>query len=239
MTNHTPGNPHTVPWQPAPKTGFLASLGPAQKAALFVGGGLMSIVLACCGGSTLIGALGGSPDPKASPAAAAAARPSALPTKGAAAEGLTVSPSAEPVVEPTLTGPVVEKRTVTETKTIAHGVKRVNDSTLAKGKNKVRTQGVNGTKKVTYEVTVTDGVETSRVQVREEITKQPVTEVILVGTKKPSCHPSYTGACVPIASDVDCAGGSGDGPAYVEGPVYIKGSDPYGLDGNGDGVGCE
>jgi hypothetical protein len=54
------------------------------------------------------------------------------------------------------------------------------------------------------------------------------------------CHTSYSGACVPIASDVDCAGGSGDGPAYVDGPVYIEGSDPYGLDGyDNDGVGCE
>src|SRR5918994_67176 len=30
------------------------------------------------------------------------------------------------------------------------------------------------------------------------------------------CHPSYSGACVPAGvSDVDCAGGTGDGPAYV------------------------
>lgn len=54
------------------------------------------------------------------------------------------------------------------------------------------------------------------------------------------CHPSYQGACVPFASDVDCAGGGGNGPAYVEGPVYVVGPDVYGLDGNdGDGVGCE
>ncbi|WP_144121727.1 G5 domain-containing protein [Catellatospora sichuanensis] len=135
---------------------------------------------------------------------------------------------------------MVEKRTATETKTIAHGVKRVNDSTLTKGKTRVKTQGVNGTKKFTYEVTATDGLETSRVLVREEITKQPVTEVILVGTKKPSCDPNYSGACVPIAFDVDCAGGSGDGPAYVEGPVYVIGNDHYRLDGNdNDGIGCE
>jgi PASTA domain-containing protein len=54
------------------------------------------------------------------------------------------------------------------------------------------------------------------------------------------CHSAYSG-CVPIASDVDCAGGSGDGPAYVNGPVYLKGSyDPYDLDGyDNDGIGCE
>lgn len=53
------------------------------------------------------------------------------------------------------------------------------------------------------------------------------------------CDPNYAGACVPIASDVDCAGGSGNGPAYVKGPVTVVGRDIYGLDSNGDGVGCE
>jgi hypothetical protein len=53
------------------------------------------------------------------------------------------------------------------------------------------------------------------------------------------CDPNYTGACVPIASDVDCAGGSGNGPAYVSGPVRVVGNDVYGLDSDGDGVGCE
>ena len=45
--------------------------------------------------------------------------------------------------------------------------------------------------------------------------------------------------CLPPGPDVDCAGGSGNGPRYVDGPVSVKGSDPYGLDDDGDGVGCE
>lgn len=54
------------------------------------------------------------------------------------------------------------------------------------------------------------------------------------------CDPNYTGACVPIASDVDCEGNGGDGPAYVRGPVTVVGRDIYGLDGNdNDGIGCE
>ena len=53
------------------------------------------------------------------------------------------------------------------------------------------------------------------------------------------CDPNYSG-CVPIDSDVDCAGGSGNGPSYVNGPVRVIGADIYGLDGNdNDGVGCE
>ena len=44
---------------------------------------------------------------------------------------------------------------------------------------------------------------------------------------------------MPIASEVDRAGGSDNGPAYVEGPVYMLGYDAYGLDRDGDGVACE
>lgn len=53
-----------------------------------------------------------------------------------------------------------------------------------------------------------------------------------------SCTPGYS-PCLPPASDYDCAGGSGDGPKYVSGPVYVTGDDPYDLDSDGDGVGCE
>jgi hypothetical protein len=52
------------------------------------------------------------------------------------------------------------------------------------------------------------------------------------------CDPNYSG-CVPIASDVDCAGGSGNGPAYVQGPISVIGSDVYDLDSDNDGVACE
>lgn len=54
-----------------------------------------------------------------------------------------------------------------------------------------------------------------------------------------NCHPSYEGACLdPTASDYDCAGGSGNGPSYT-GYVTVVGYDQYGLDADGDGVGCE
>ncbi|HEU4599937.1 MAG TPA: hypothetical protein VFS26_09325, partial [Solirubrobacterales bacterium] len=59
-------------------------------------------------------------------------------------------------------------------------------------------------------------------------------------TKQPPCDPNYEGACLdPEAEDYDCAGGEGDGPEYVEGPVTIVGEDHFDLDGNGDGVACE
>jgi hypothetical protein len=45
--------------------------------------------------------------------------------------------------------------------------------------------------------------------------------------------------CLPPGGDVDCAGGTGDGPRYVEGPVYVAGFDPYDLDRDQDGTGCD
>ena len=53
----------------------------------------------------------------------------------------------------------------------------------------------------------------------------------------PKCTPGYD-PCLPPMSDYDCAGGSGNGPGYT-GAVTVTGSDPYGLDADGDGYGCE
>lgn len=136
--------------------------------------------------------------------------------------------------------PSIEKRTVTKTRKIPYKTRRVTDSTLAKGTTKVKRHGSAGLKTLTYEVTYTDGEETARKLLREAVTKDPVTRVIAVGTKQArQCDPNYSGACVPIAGDVDCAGGSGNGPAYVRGPVRIVGSDIYDLDRDGDGTACE
>ena len=61
--------------------------------------------------------------------------------------------------------------------------------------------------------------------------------IALRGTNE-ACTPGYD-PCIPPGPDVDCAGGRGDGPRYVEGPVRVSGSDPYDLDRDRDGVGCE
>jgi hypothetical protein len=58
-------------------------------------------------------------------------------------------------------------------------------------------------------------------------------------TSEDDCDPKYTGNYVPIASDVDCAVGKGNESAYVRWPVYVAGTDIYGLDQDRDGVGCE
>jgi hypothetical protein len=53
------------------------------------------------------------------------------------------------------------------------------------------------------------------------------------------CDPNYSGACLnPYSSDYDCEGGSGNGPDYT-GTVAVVDEDHFGLDADGDGVGCE
>jgi hypothetical protein len=55
-----------------------------------------------------------------------------------------------------------------------------------------------------------------------------------------NCDPSYPDVCLdPDALDYDCAGGSGDGPRYVRGPIRVRPPDPFDLDREGDGWGCE
>lgn len=137
---------------------------------------------------------------------------------------------------------ITTKKTVIETADVAFTKTTINDGNLEKGKTEIRTVGVNGVKTYTYNVTYQNGIEISKELVKEEVTTPPVTEVTAIGTyvvPKPACDPNYSGGCVPIASDVDCGGGSGNGPAYFYGTATVVGYDIYGLDRDGDGIACE
>jgi hypothetical protein len=128
----------------------------------------------------------------------------------------------------------------------------VDDPAITEGTTAVTTAGVEGTKRTTYKVTYVDGVEVAREVTAETVALAPVTEVTTRGTLKPQpvtkpaplaqagggCDSNYSGACVPIASDVDCAGGTGDGPAYLSGTAHVVGRDVYQLDRDKDGIAC-
>lgn len=218
-----PAPPTRLPWwKQIPLLAQLALIGGAA-------------VLLFCGGLATFGAIVGALKPANDGARVAPV--STRSTTGSAGSTLAPGSQSSHTATPTL---AIETKTVTETQTIPYATASVNDPNLAKGTTTVRTKGVAGVKTLTYEVRYTNGVATNRKLVREVVTKAPVTQVIAVGTKEtPRCDPNYSGACVPIASDVDCAGGSGDGPAYVKGPVRVIGKDIYGLDHDRDGIGCE
>ncbi|WDG18342.1 G5 domain-containing protein [Microbacterium sp. Clip185] len=128
------------------------------------------------------------------------------------------------------------------------------DPSLTRGETRVSVAGADGELTRTFRVTLVDGVEVKREQIAETVTRAPVTEVTVVGTYDPpaaapapaapapaqgGCDPNYADGCVPIASDVDCAGGSGNGPAYFSGTARVVGSDIYDLDRDGDGIACD
>jgi len=174
---------------------------------------------------------------------------------GGAAEpaGFVAKSSATPTATPT-PKPVILVKTVDVSEPIPFGAVSVDDGNLDVGQSAITTNGSNGTKTTTWAVTTVDGVETVRTVVSSVMSVAPVDQVTSVGTRVPppppapepapvadggGCDSNYSGPCVPIASDVDCAGGSGNGPAYVSGPVYVVGSDIYDLDRDGDGVACD
>ena len=104
----------------------------------------------------------------------------------------------------------------------------VKDATTAAGTKRVRTRGVAGAATLTYRVTLRDGVESGRALVRRVVTKAPVTQVTVVGTRaSASCDPNYapdierpgsrtgdrepgrarkaTGECPPRTPDLTCS----------------------------------
>lgn len=58
------------------------------------------------------------------------------------------------------------------------------DKSLAEGKTKVLTAGVNGTEDVTFKIKYVNGKESERTEVSRVVTKKATNEVIAVGTKK-------------------------------------------------------
>ena len=181
---------------------------------------------------------------------------SQTPSTASAPNSFADVPESSPSAAPEVT--TEEVRTTTDVPFIQVTVQ---DAGVASGITAVTRPGVVGTREIVYSVTYIDGVETTRRVVSDTIVVAPVDEVTTVGTyvapppppvaapapppvaapapAAGGCDGNYTGACVPIASDVDCAGGSGNGPAYVTGPVTIIGSDIYDLDRDGDGIACD
>jgi uncharacterized protein YabE (DUF348 family) len=98
----------------------------------------------------------------------------------------TVTPAADVPVE-NGTRIVVTRVTYdeeTETEEIPFETVREDDSSLEKGKEKTKTEGVKGEKTITYRVKKVDGKEESRETLDEKVTREPVSEVIRVGTKQ-------------------------------------------------------
>lgn len=74
----------------------------------------------------------------------------------------------------------------------------------------------------------------------EETTRAPATATGR-GSGDCAAYEDSAGWCEEGVEDYDCAGGTGDGPNYVPGPVTLvdPDHDPFDLDRDNDGLGCE
>lgn len=216
--------------------------------------GTAGVVLAAGMALTLVGGIA-----VGATAAPAPQRPVSLVAEADTSGGGGTGPSATPTPRAS-SASTATVEVVTEVTAIPFTRTTVEDPAIDVGTTVVSTAGVDGKQSTSYRVMKRDGVETARVVASKTVIQQPVAEVTSVGTRQPppppepvaepqpapvaggggaGCDPNYDWVCVPIASDVDCAGGSGNGPAYVQGPVHVIGRDIYDLDRDGDGIGCD
>lgn len=121
-----------------------------------------------------------------------------------------VTPEAgTPVTEGiTVTVQRVSRTQVTEDQVIDYQVIETKDDTLAAGTTRVTTAGVEGQKKVTFEVTTVDGVEESKVAVGEEIVKAAVDKQVRVGTKQAGASTSSSSTTTSSTPATTVASGS-------------------------------
>lgn len=76
--------------------------------------------------------------------------------------------------------PVVKTETTTEG--VLFETTQQQDNTLPSGQQRTAVEGVNGVRTHTYEVTYLNGIEQSRKEIKNEVTTQPITKIVKLGT---------------------------------------------------------
>lgn len=139
--------------------------------------------------------------------------------------------------------PVITTEEVQETRDIVFEKQTEDNPLLDSGKTELKQAGVNGVETITYKITYSDGKETSKELISQEVTTEPVNEITYIGTNvspkyiapvapERSCDPNYSGGCVPnVDCDLDCAD--------IGFSVTVIGYDKHRFDRDRDGYGCE
>ncbi|MCD1147897.1 S-layer homology domain-containing protein [Peptoniphilus sp. KCTC 25270] len=79
---------------------------------------------------------------------------------------------------------LIEEKEETRREDIDFKEVKEEDPSIEEGKEVISQEGQKGEKVITEKVILTDGIETSREVIKEEITKEPVDQIIKIGTKK-------------------------------------------------------
>ena len=119
--------------------------------------------------------------------------------------------------------PIVDKPNVeVSTESIPFETVEQADPTLAKGQTAVLRAGQNGEQTVLTEVSTVNGQEVRKV-VESKLTKEPVSQILAVGTKEdaqPTPQPSPQPAPVVTAKGTQEEGNVGEAPVQPEAPAY-------------------
>lgn len=176
---------------------------PRKRSSAAIGAGLAFVLL--IGSSSAYGTA----HPGTAAPVVAASTPSAQASRTPVSTA-TATSTATPTPTPT---PVVTTTRVTETAPVPFTSETVNDAAVPQGTTSVTTAGQDGVVTKTYEVRLTDGVETARTLLSEEVTTPPVTQVTTVGTYvAPPPAPAEPTSCIN-GSYVNSAGNSVCRPA--------------------------
>lgn len=89
---------------------------------------------------------------------------------------------------------------LTEQQAIEFATEERETDELFEGEKKIEQKGVAGVRTVTYEQVTANGAEIAKRVVSEEVTQQPVTQIVLVGTKERPAAPSTPAANVADGS---------------------------------------
>jgi uncharacterized protein YabE (DUF348 family) len=114
----------------------------------------------------------------------------------------------------------VDAKRITTKVEIPFKVKRIPDRAMFKGDEKVLTKGVKGVKELTVEIVKRDGRLTSRNKLAEKVVRQPVEQVMKVGTKP-----------TPFAAVGSAAGMNWAALARCESGGNPRAASPYGYYG--------
>ncbi|HMS24378.1 MAG TPA: G5 domain-containing protein [Acidimicrobiia bacterium] len=79
----------------------------------------------------------------------------------------------------------VSTTTRTQERDVPYAVEKQNDASLRKGTTSIKRAGVTGKETVTYSQTIKDGTVASEIESSRVITRAPVSQILLVGTKTP------------------------------------------------------
>jgi len=121
------------------------------------------------------------------------------------------------------------KQTVTVDEPINFEIQKVEDADREVGYREIKTAGENGTRSVTYEVTIQDGKEVSRKEIASLITKNPAKQVEIIGAK----HETFGGTC----SEWIIAAGIADTGSASELIRRESNCNPYSVNGSSGACG--